>query len=117
MNNLFGGGASALASHEEIERLKKEIESKGILSAYQINEYPNIWDAPSGFYTLSGVTCLGLEGIPSELKKNARAYLLKGKFTDQSFCAVFSPLQASIYTGYHYGATKTWKKLTGTIVT
>lgn len=115
MNNLFGG-VSALAVLEEIEKLKKEIEAKGLLSVYPTNEYPNIWDAPSGFYSLTGATSLNLEGIPSELKKNARLYLLKGNWTDQSFCAVFSPHQASLYTGYHYGSTKVWKKLTGTIV-
>ena len=118
MNNLFGGGVSALALLADIENLRKKID--GIfMKNYPIDEYPNIWDAPSGFYTVPGNSLLNMDGIPNELKGNNRVYVFKGMITgsDQSFCAVFNPAKRALYIGYWYGSSKSWQKLTGTAVT
>lgn len=118
MNNLFGGGVSALALLGDIENLKNQID--GIFAKnYPINEYPNIWDAPSGFYAVPGNSLLNMEGIPSEAKNNARVYILKGltQGSDQSFCAIFHPAKRALYIGYWYGSSKTWQKITGAAVT
>ena len=118
MNNLFGGGVSALALLADIENLKNQID--GIFAKnYPIKEYPNIWDTPSGFYAISGSALLNMEGIPAEVKNDSRVYLLRGASmgSDQGFCALFHPMRRALYIGYQYGSSKTWQKLTGTIVT